>query len=101
QNTPTIRSDFSGVAISSVPVRRENAKFDFTLTVSDVEEQLRINVEYNTMLFEQETIKKLIEQYQTVLEQAVMEPERCIQQFLQDEEQQHILDGFSKNLELI
>jgi amino acid adenylation domain-containing protein len=100
QNMPTIRSDFKGVTISSVPVQRENAKFDFTLSISDLTEQLRINVEYNTMLFEEDTIKKLIAQYQTVLEQAVMEPDRGIQQFLQDEEQQHLLDSFSKNLEI-
>lgn len=99
QNAPAMHSDFGGVTISPVSAQRETTKFDFTLNVSETAEGLQLNAEYNTTLFEQVTIKRLMELYQTVLEQSVMKPGCNIKSFIIDEDQQRIIDDFNENLE--
>ncbi|HET8844797.1 MAG TPA: condensation domain-containing protein, partial [Ktedonobacteraceae bacterium] len=99
QNAPAMHSDFGGVTISPVSAQRETTKFDFTLNVSETSEGLQLNAEYNTTLFEQVTIKRLMELYQIVLEQSVMKPDCNIKSFIIDEDQQRIIDDFNENLE--
>ena len=50
------------------------AKFDLTLTGAETDRDLSLNVEYNTKLFKQETIKKIIASYRNIIDAAVKSP---------------------------
>ncbi|MCP3962382.1 MAG: amino acid adenylation domain-containing protein [bacterium] len=58
-------------------VHTGTSKFDLTLSVTD-DEPLNGGVEYNTDLFDASTIDRLIGHYRTLLEGAVADPERPI-----------------------
>ncbi|HXR65806.1 MAG TPA: amino acid adenylation domain-containing protein, partial [Ktedonobacteraceae bacterium] len=56
-----------GLTLSSVGIERSTTKFDLTLTVSHGARGMRCGFEYNTDLFERETIQRLLEHWEVVL----------------------------------
>ncbi len=69
-----------GLTISSLPLSNETAKFDLTLSLVENSEGLTGTLEYNTDLFNAETITRLIGHFQTLLEAVVEQPETSIAQ---------------------
>src|SRR5262249_10081885 len=51
------------------------SKFDLTLTMMEGTEGMTATVEYNTDLFEEATIRRLLGHYQTLLEAVVIDPD--------------------------
>ena len=79
---------FSGVEIST-------AKFDLTLDLWDLESGGRGALEYNTQLFEAQTISRMLEHYQLTLNAMVVSPEQVISEFpilTEDEQKQLLVD---------
>ena len=69
-----------GLTISSFPLSNETAKFDITLSLVENSEGLTGTLEYNTDLFNAETITRLIGHFQTLLEAVVEQLETSIAQ---------------------
>ncbi|QDT13170.1 non-ribosomal peptide synthetase [Planctomycetes bacterium K23_9] len=79
QNLPRDFSSGESIAVQPIAVDNGTAKYDLTFFLWQEESRLTGHVEYRTMLFEQSTIERLIDSYQTLLSAAVGEPDTAIQ----------------------
>ena len=108
QNTPTMGASSDSAAQSSSESEETNldvpddqpppiylglAKFDLTLSLSEAGGALTGTFEYNTDLFNHETITRMIKHYQRVLEQVAHAPQQCLAELslLSAEERQQLL----------
>ncbi|NMG06761.1 non-ribosomal peptide synthetase [Brasilonema sp. UFV-L1] len=64
-----------GLTLSWLPIHSQTARFDLTLQVVDGESELRGSLEYNTDLFNAETITRMVEHFYTLLEGIVTNPQ--------------------------
>jgi amino acid adenylation domain-containing protein len=78
QNMPGVELALSGLELSAMGVAGRTAKFDLTLTVVEHGGGLSGAIEYNSELFEAETIRRMGEHYRLLLATAVTEPEQRI-----------------------
>lgn len=67
-----------GITATSVRMDNGTSKFDITLTVLDDGETLTCAAEYNTDLFDRETIHRMLGHYQRLLEGIIAEPDRRV-----------------------
>ncbi|WP_214108307.1 non-ribosomal peptide synthetase [Acrocarpospora catenulata] len=63
-----------GVRAVQLPVDTGTAKFDLTVTVVDTPDQMRVELEYATSLFDARTADRLAEQWQTLLRGLLADP---------------------------
>lgn len=61
--------------ISALEEKRTTSKFDFMLTINDVETGLLGNIEYSSLLFRHETIQNLVQVFKDVVEILLCEPD--------------------------
>jgi amino acid adenylation domain-containing protein len=78
QNTPLHDIALPGLRMELLDVERAAARFDLTLELFDTVDGLHGSLEYNTALFERETIRRMIGHLRMVLEQVVAAPDRRI-----------------------
>ncbi len=76
QNAPWEAAQLAGLEVASMPLDSEVSKFDLTLFVTERAGALQAVVEYNTDLFEAETIRRMLGHYQTLLEGIVANPDQ-------------------------
>lgn len=93
QNTPRQILQLSGLTVT--PLETDNGTADFDLFLSLTEEGGIINcaLKYNTDLFEETTIARLLDHFKLVLENIVADPERVISSLLplSEAERQNLL----------
>lgn len=70
-NVPVSKLAFGGLEGTIFEIDRGAAQFDLSLTVTDLQFSRRISLEYNTDLFEAETITRMLRHFQTLLEHVV------------------------------
>ncbi len=75
QNLPLQPLELAGLNIHPTPLDSGTAKFDLTLTLAEQEGGLAGAVEYNTDLFDEPTIGRLIGHLQTLLEGVTANPD--------------------------
>jgi amino acid adenylation domain-containing protein len=63
-----------GLAIESLMATADTCKFDLYFFVTDGGEEVWLELEYNTDIFDQDRISRLLGHYQTVLESVVVDP---------------------------
>ena len=79
QNAVAARqAQLPGLELSSLEVESGVAKFDLTLGMNETVEGLAGLIEYNTDLFEAETIERMIGHLKTLLEGIVADPQRRV-----------------------
>jgi len=77
-NTPMPRLNLRGLELEPFEVDAGTAKFDLTLSTVQTPQGLRGSWVYNTDLFNVETVARISEQFQRLLEGAVRNPDRSI-----------------------
>jgi amino acid adenylation domain-containing protein len=92
-HTPSAELSLPGLAISSLEVATDTAKFDLTLALVDEPKGLRGFLEYNTDLFDASTIERMLGHFQALLQGIGANPEQHLSQLplLTDDEKQHLL----------
>jgi len=75
QNTPPIDFVLPGLRIDSFEGEHSIAKFELTLFVSGTPHGLVTNWKYSTDLFSQSAISKIAQQFETLLQHIVAEPD--------------------------
>ncbi len=80
-NTPRTTADIPGLSVESIRLASEVAKFDLTMVVSENRNGLECTLQYNTDLFEEETIGRMAGHFQTLLKGVVTDPDASIQSF--------------------
>jgi len=78
QNLPVQALALSGLTLSPVEVDSETTKFDLALLIEDPADKLKAVLEYNTDLFDGDTIERMLGHYQILLEGIVENSERKI-----------------------
>ncbi|MFZ5917841.1 MAG: amino acid adenylation domain-containing protein, partial [Chloroflexota bacterium] len=77
-NTPLEAIDLPGLTIRPVEAESGTAKFDLTLSMAGGPDGLNGYVEYNTDLFDRDTIERLVTHYRTLLQAIVADPSQRI-----------------------
>lgn len=67
-----------GVTWETIPLSRRAAPFDMTFMVGEVEGRLVVSCEYNTDLFEEATIRRMLRHFQVILESVATAPDRQV-----------------------
>ncbi|MBD2128007.1 non-ribosomal peptide synthetase [Microcoleus sp. ZQ-A2] len=80
QNAPVESLVFSGLTLEPIVLDKGTAEYDLTLNISETREGIHCRVEYNTDLFDDTTIFRMMGHFQTLLEGIVMDCEQRISQ---------------------
>ena len=78
QNTAPPQPNLNGLSTTRVKLPTETAKFDLLLLVREQDDALLCVLEYNSDLFEGETIERMLSNYATLLESIVTNPDAHI-----------------------
>ncbi|MDF5712387.1 MAG: amino acid adenylation domain-containing protein [Rhizonema sp. NSF051] len=76
QNAPMSQLEFPGLTLSPLAINSGTAKFDLTLDMIEIGEELAGTLEYNTDLFESSTISRMANHFQILLESIVANSEQ-------------------------
>ncbi len=82
-----------GLELTCKTISSNTAKFDLTFLIRDAADSLKVEVEYNTDLFDAATISRMLGHYQTLLQAAAANPDRQLSNLplLSEAEQQQLL----------
>src|SRR5215217_3411881 len=75
QNTAPPQPNLNGLSTTRVKIPTETAKFDLLLLVREQDDALLCVMEYNSDLFDGETIERMLGNYATLLESIVTNPD--------------------------
>ena len=78
QNASLRTVEQSGLTLSPVEADSETAHFDLTLQIADTDQGLTVALVYNTDLFEADTITRMLENFQTLLQAVAADPEQRV-----------------------
>ncbi|MBN4003641.1 non-ribosomal peptide synthetase [Nostoc sp. LPT] len=93
QNAPMSALELPGLTLTSLQSNSDSAKFDLTLNMSEIDSKLVGSIEYNTDLFEQSTISRMVGHLQTLLSGIVANPQQRLSELalLSNSEQHQLL----------
>ncbi|GAX45370.1 non-ribosomal peptide synthase [Tolypothrix sp. NIES-4075] len=80
QNAPINTLELPGLTLKPLEQKRAIAKFDLTLSMQEIDSKLVGTWEYNSDLFEAETIRRMIGHFQTLCEAIANNPEQPVNQ---------------------
>jgi non-ribosomal peptide synthetase component F len=97
QNAPLERMEVPGLEIRQVGGEGKTAKFDLTMFVQETGEGLTAWLEYNTDLFNETTIRQMLETYEDLLEEVVKDVERDVDTIplITDDERRQLTESWS------
>ena len=78
QNLSKSFAEMSGLKVTRFAVDQKVAKFDLTVSITNSTDALEAVIEYNTDLFDGETVERMLGHYQILLEGIVAKPEQRI-----------------------
>ena len=78
QNAPSGSLEMSNLTLTTVEVDSKISKFDLTLIVNETDQSFRVLFEYNTGLFNQDTIIRMLGHFKTLLESIADDPDNSI-----------------------
>ncbi len=78
QNTPLQVAPIAGLGVEGLDLHGGIAKYDLTLSVTELGEEVRVALEYNTALFTAETAERWLGLFETLLAGALAHPERSL-----------------------
>ena len=78
QIAPASELTLTGMTVTPLKIESETAKFDLTLSLVEQAGLLKGAIEYNTDLFDEITITRMIGHFQTLLEGVVTGPDRML-----------------------
>ncbi|BDA68765.1 hypothetical protein CAL7716_029310 [Calothrix sp. PCC 7716] len=98
QNTPSSVQEVSGLTLRTLEFDSGTAQLDIFLSMSESEEGLAGCLEYNTDIFDSTTITQFINNFQTLLENIIVNPEQHLSELslLTAFEQEQLLFEFNQ-----
>ncbi|MGE5431355.1 MAG: amino acid adenylation domain-containing protein [Syntrophomonadaceae bacterium] len=84
-----------GIDVQQIDIKTTSSKYDITLSAAEGNDCLRLAIEYNTDLFDKETIENLFCHYKRILEGIIKNPEQRIKEItpLSGEEEEKTLES--------
>jgi amino acid adenylation domain-containing protein len=90
ENAPLGESDLPGITLTPFGSGESAARFEITLDMTEFGERLGGALRYNVDLFEESTIKRMVEHYVRLLEAVALDPQQAISDLpLLSEEERH------------
>ncbi|AFZ23112.1 amino acid adenylation enzyme/thioester reductase family protein [Cylindrospermum stagnale PCC 7417] len=82
QNSPVEKPKLPGLTVTQIELDRPTAgaTFDLTLSMQEIDSELRGAFEYNANLFDAETIARMVKHFQTLVEAIVTNPDERVGQ---------------------
>jgi amino acid adenylation domain-containing protein len=82
QNSPVQKLDLPGLNVTQIELDRPTAgaTFDLTLSMQEIDSELRGAFEYNANLFDDDTIARMVEHFKTLVEAIATNPDECVGQ---------------------
>src|SRR5689334_22798818 len=102
QNAPQEQVEWAGVGMRAVELESGTAKYDLTLGLAESERGLVGTLEYNSDLYERESMERLLDHYQQVLSGLVEQIEQrvfAVRLLSEAEEQQVLGQGSARRVE--
>jgi amino acid adenylation domain-containing protein len=98
QNTPREQPNLTGLEMEVLDGGSETAKFELSLSVTEVEEGLAGAINYRTELFEAATIERMIAHYERLLRAIVVKPGQSVSsiELLSAAEREQMLVGWNE-----
>ncbi|MUG96484.1 amino acid adenylation domain-containing protein [Scytonema sp. UIC 10036] len=98
QNTPSSVQEVSGLTLRTLEFDSGTAQLDIFISMSESEEGLTGSLEYNIDIFDSRTITQFINNFQTLLENIVINPEQHLSELslLTASEQEELLSKFNQ-----
>jgi fengycin family lipopeptide synthetase B len=78
QNASPRELKFKGLNVSPMRITPDTTKFDLTLSVHEEAFGFRVGLQYSTDLFHEETMTRMLDHFQVLLESIVSQPDRRI-----------------------
>jgi amino acid adenylation domain-containing protein len=78
QNTPPTAAPLTELKLTEFPMNIETARFDLHLSMSDAGPGLSATLTYNVDLFEADTINRMLDHFQTLLNHVVEHPDATV-----------------------
>src|SRR5829696_8993657 len=92
QNVDDAPTELSGLTVERLVPSDEDSMFDLTLYVAERQEGLHFRLVYNADLFEQDTVRRMLGHFRSLLEGVVEDPERHLSELpLLSEAERHQL----------
>ncbi len=93
QNAPMDKMEIPGLTAEPFHHENKTAKYDLTVYSMEYEDGIGLSFEYNTDLFEEQTIRRMQQHFENLLRAVITEPRQKISavNFLSPEEQQTML----------
>jgi amino acid adenylation domain-containing protein len=97
ENAPARPVKIRGLSLQSRYLDTGATKFYLTLFALEVEGRLQLRLDYNTDLFDSQTIKRMLDHFQTLLESIVVNPGAQLSalSLLKDSEREALLSGLN------
>ncbi|MBS7531084.1 amino acid adenylation domain-containing protein [Hazenella sp. IB182353] len=97
QNTDKTAIEMDGLTFTPYQIKCKTTKFDLLVEVFDHENELKINFEYNTGLFQKETIQRMATHFSNLVQNTLMNPENKLFEYemISEVEKQKILFDFN------
>lgn len=99
QNALENKLELQGLQTKEMDLDYETSKYDLTFEIKEEHSQgLKVSIEYNVDLFENETIKRFAKHFQQLLQSATLDPDKPIDlmNYLSEEERRQILVRFNE-----
>jgi amino acid adenylation domain-containing protein len=99
QNTPMPSINFPELHFEAVPIDNQTSKFDIMFVLTMTSTGLKGTIEYNTDLYDEKTIARMVQQYTVLLESIVAAPTQNINflPMLSSSERTKIIDEWNVN----
>jgi non-ribosomal peptide synthetase component F len=78
QNVPSAALQAAGLLVTPLELTSGTSKFDLTLFATEVDEGLRLNLEYSTDLFDASTADRMLAHFQILLDEIIADPDQLI-----------------------
>ncbi|MCU0488379.1 MAG: condensation domain-containing protein, partial [Anaerolineales bacterium] len=98
QNAPKQTIRLPGLTFESLEVHSNTSTFDLTLNLTEIPDGMHVSVEYATDLFTADTIQRLLQNWQVLLQAVIVNPEQSIDTLplITTGEQQKILAEYNQ-----
>lgn len=99
QNMPSVKHELPDLTIKPYYVTESTAKYDLTVLMTEEGHRLTGTLEYNTGLFDEETMDRLVEHFEILLQHVVIHPERPVNSLdLLTETERGLLKGWNNTI---
>jgi amino acid adenylation domain-containing protein len=93
-----VQMDLGELAIDSVPLKEEIAQFDLTFSLAEFNGRIIGNIQYNTDIFDSQTVGRMTSHFERVLQSISVHPERrlCELVLLRDQERHQLITEWNE-----